>query len=320
MVGVFLLAAAGQAVLERARTHGTPPSLFAAVAFAAAAALAIFSLRKGDFLPGPPRPLEVPRHPPALYAACLPGGICLALALLLYGRASDGDPRPAALWLLGLGLLLLPGLWTWFRRPSRPTPGERNARRRLTAAALFLFAVAFTIRVWGGIDRIPGFLDSDESSTGIAGTGDFRGRARNAVRFLGDGKSQPDALRLPAGGATLRRRVARAQAGFGSAGISHGRPPLRLRPPAGRRTRSFPGGAAPGRQPRLRPLLPGRTDLHRYAVLREPRACAPPPGAHRRFFPRSDRCRNCARPREPQRTFRARSCRPSWPSRSSDGR
>ncbi len=169
MVGVFLLAAAGQAALERARTHGTPPPLFAAVAFAAAAGLAIYSLRKGDFLPAPARPLEVPRYPPALSAACLPGAILLLVALLLHGRAPDGDPRPAAVWLLGLGLLLVPGLWAWLRRPGHPTLAEKSARRRLAAAALFLFAFAFAFRVWGGIARIPGFLDSDEASTGIDG-------------------------------------------------------------------------------------------------------------------------------------------------------
>ena len=175
MVGVFLLAAAGQVALERARTHGTPPPLFAAVAFAAAAGLAIFSLRKGDFLPGPPRPLEVPRYPPALYAACLPGAIFLLGALLLHVSASDGDPRPAALWLLGLGLLLLPGLWAWLRRPGRRTSEDTSERPRLAAAALFLFAFAFAFRVWGGIDRIPGFLDSDEASTGIDGRATIAG-------------------------------------------------------------------------------------------------------------------------------------------------
>jgi 4-amino-4-deoxy-L-arabinose transferase-like glycosyltransferase len=48
---------------------------------------------------------------------------------------------------------------------ARATPD----RRRLTATALLLFAFAFGIRVWGGIDRIPGWLDSDEASTGIDG-------------------------------------------------------------------------------------------------------------------------------------------------------
>jgi 4-amino-4-deoxy-L-arabinose transferase-like glycosyltransferase len=168
VVGVFLLAAAGQLALERARANGTRPPVFAAVAFAAAAGLAIASLRKGDFLPGPPRALEVPRYPPALYAACLPGATFLLLALFLQSRSADGggDSRPAKLWLLGLSVLLLPGLWAWFRSPSRQ---DKQDHRRFLAAALLLFAFAFAIRIWGGIDRIPGFLDSDEASTGIDG-------------------------------------------------------------------------------------------------------------------------------------------------------
>jgi 4-amino-4-deoxy-L-arabinose transferase-like glycosyltransferase len=177
VVGVFLLAAAGQLALERARTNGTRPPVVAAFAFAGAAVLAIASLRKGDFLRGPPRALEVPRYPPALYVACLPGAILLLLALLVPSRSADGggDARPATLWLLGLGLLLLPGIWDRLRSPSRPTSEEKSERRRFAAAALLLFAFAFAIRIWGGIDRIPGFLDSDEASTGIDGRAAFAG-------------------------------------------------------------------------------------------------------------------------------------------------
>jgi 4-amino-4-deoxy-L-arabinose transferase-like glycosyltransferase len=177
VVGVFLLAAAGQLALERARAHGTSPPVFAAIAFAGAAALAVAALRKTEFLPDPPRPLELPRYPPALSAACVPGAICLLLALLLHWRSSDGggDSRPAKLWLLGLGLLLLPGLWAWLRSPARRTSEEKSERRRFVAAALFLFAFAFAIRIWGGIDRIPGWLDSDEASTGIDGRTAFAG-------------------------------------------------------------------------------------------------------------------------------------------------
>ncbi|MEP6471317.1 MAG: glycosyltransferase family 39 protein [Acidobacteriota bacterium] len=176
VLGVFLLAAAGQLALERAHVHGTtPPLLFAAIAFAGAAGLAIAALRKTAFLPDLPRPLDVPRYSPMLYAACLPGAICLFLPLLLHGRSAEreGDMGPAMLWLVGLGLLVLPGVWDWLRRPDPRTTAQKRDRRRLGAAALFLFAFAFAIRIWGGIDRVPGFLDSDEATTGIDGRESF---------------------------------------------------------------------------------------------------------------------------------------------------
>jgi 4-amino-4-deoxy-L-arabinose transferase-like glycosyltransferase len=173
---VFLLAGAGQLLLEGAHSRGTPiPLLAAAVAFAGAAGLAIAALRKTAFLPDPPRPLEVPRFPPGLYAACLPGAVCLLLALLLQRRSSEPDPRPGTWWLAGLGLLLLPGVWDWLRSPVRRTAEEKRDRRRVGAAALLLFAFAFAVRIWGGIDRVPGFLDSDEASTGIDGRASFAG-------------------------------------------------------------------------------------------------------------------------------------------------
>ena len=175
-LGVFLLAAAGQFLLERAHARGRPiPGIAAAVAFAGAAGLAVAALRKTSFLPEPPRPLEVPRFPARLYAACLPGAVCLLLALLLPGRSPEPDPRPGTWWLAGLGLLLLPGVWDWLRHPVRRTAQERRDRRRLVAAALFLFAFAFAVRTWGGIDRVPGFLDSDEASTGVDGRASFAG-------------------------------------------------------------------------------------------------------------------------------------------------
>jgi 4-amino-4-deoxy-L-arabinose transferase-like glycosyltransferase len=176
VLGVFLLAGAGQLLLERAHSRGTPiPLLAAAVAFAGAAGLAIAALRKTAFLPEPPRPLEVPRFSPGLYAACLPGAVCLLLALLFQRRSTGPDPRPATWWLAGLVVLLLPGVWDWLRRPVRRTAEERRDRRRLVAAAVFLFAFAFALRIWGGIDRVPGFLDSDEASTGIDGRATLAG-------------------------------------------------------------------------------------------------------------------------------------------------
>ena len=175
-LGVFLLAGAGQFLLERAHSRGTPIPLFAAaVAFAGAAGLAIAAFRKTGLLPDPPRALEVPRFSARLYAACLPGGACLLLALLLPQRSPEPDPRPATWWLGGLLLLLLPGVWDRLRRPVRRTAEERRDRRRLVAAALFLFVFAFAVRIWAGIDRVPGFLDSDEASTGIDGRASFAG-------------------------------------------------------------------------------------------------------------------------------------------------
>ena len=169
-LGALLLAAAGQLALETSGTRSATALFFAVVAFVAAAGLAIAALRGGgDFLPGPPRPLDLPRFPPALYAACLPGAVCLGAAFFVHRRAADGNAGSAKLWLLGLALLLLPGLWDWLRR--RPPKDEKAApeRRRLIATALLLFAFAFGIRVWGGIDRIPGWLDSDEAATGLDG-------------------------------------------------------------------------------------------------------------------------------------------------------
>lgn len=59
--------------------------------------------------------------------------------------------------------------WDWLESPNRRTPAEKLERRRFVAAAVVLFAFAFAIRIWGGIDRIPGWLDSDEAKTGIDG-------------------------------------------------------------------------------------------------------------------------------------------------------
>jgi 4-amino-4-deoxy-L-arabinose transferase-like glycosyltransferase len=175
VVGVFLLAGAGQLALERAGPNETRPIVFAAIAFAGAIGLSIAVFRKGHFLPDPPRQLEMPRYPRALYAACLPGAVCLLLALLVHLGSSETDPRAAILWLSGLALLLLPGLWDWLRNARRRTPEKKRERRRFAAAAVVLFAFAFAIRIWGGIDRIPGWLDSDEAATGIDGRASLAG-------------------------------------------------------------------------------------------------------------------------------------------------
>ena len=167
-LAALLLAAAGQLALETSGGQSAAALFFAAMAFLAAAGLAIAALRGTNCLPGPPRPLDLPRFPPALYAACLPGAVCLGAAFFVHRRAAEGGGA-AKLWLLGLVLLLLPGLWDWLRK-GRPMEARATPdRRRLTATALLLFAFAFGIRVWGGIDRIPGWLDSDEASTGIDG-------------------------------------------------------------------------------------------------------------------------------------------------------
>jgi len=167
-LGALLLAAAGQLALETSAGRSATALVFAAMAFLAAAGLAIAALRGTNCLPGPPRPLDLPRFPPALYAACLPGAVCLGAAFFAHRRAAEGGGA-AKLWLLGLGLLLLPGLWDWLRRGRPMDGGATSDRRRVIATALLLFAFAFGIRVWGGIDRIPGWLDSDEAATGLDG-------------------------------------------------------------------------------------------------------------------------------------------------------
>jgi 4-amino-4-deoxy-L-arabinose transferase-like glycosyltransferase len=184
---VFLLAAAGQLALERTRPGGGLLSFgIAAVAFAAAGGIAIGLFRKSDLLPGPSRPLELPRFHPALYAACLPGAATLGLASWFHVVASPADARPAKLWILGVGLLLLPGLWDWYRNASQKVAGTgptglhsprfmtaSRDRRRVAAAAIALFAFAFAVRIWGGIDRMPGWIDSDEGATGVDGRAAF---------------------------------------------------------------------------------------------------------------------------------------------------
>jgi 4-amino-4-deoxy-L-arabinose transferase-like glycosyltransferase len=168
-LGALLLGLAGQLALETSGAHSATALFFAVVAFAAAAGLAIAALRGGDFLPGPPRPLELPPFPPGLYAACLPGAACLGAAFFVHRRAASGDAGAAKLWLVGLALLLLPGMWDWLRRGRPKSAGEKSERRRFAATALLLFAFSFGIRVWGGIDRIPGWLDSDEAAAGLDG-------------------------------------------------------------------------------------------------------------------------------------------------------
>jgi 4-amino-4-deoxy-L-arabinose transferase-like glycosyltransferase len=169
VAGVFLLAAAGQLALEAAGAGRSRTLMFALLAFAGAAALAVLALRRGELLPDPARPLELPRYPARLHAACLPGAIVLLAALWVHAKGSPADSLAAKLWLAGLALLLLPGAWDWFRRPGAPSAAEKRERRRILAATLFLFAFAFVIRIWGGIERIPGFLDSDEASTAMDG-------------------------------------------------------------------------------------------------------------------------------------------------------
>jgi 4-amino-4-deoxy-L-arabinose transferase-like glycosyltransferase len=168
VAGALILAAAGQALLEQARARGTRPNAIpVAAAFVAAGALAVAAFRKSSALPQPPVPLEPPRHSPRLYLACLPGAVCLVVASCLHLRSPGRDAGTARLWILGLVLLLLPGLWdsrrhVSFRKPSRET-------LRWAAAAGLLFALAFALRVAGGIDRIPGWIDADEWATGIDG-------------------------------------------------------------------------------------------------------------------------------------------------------
>ncbi|HSP93855.1 MAG TPA: glycosyltransferase family 39 protein, partial [Thermoanaerobaculia bacterium] len=166
---MILLAAAGQLALERARVHGVRPPLLAAVALAGSAILAVLALRESDALPVPPRPFELPRFPRALYLACLPGTASLVLALLVYLAAPQRPALSARLWLLGIALLLIPGVVDWRRNAVRRSRDAKSESRRLAAAAALLFIIAFGVRIWAGIDRIPGWLDGDEAATGLVG-------------------------------------------------------------------------------------------------------------------------------------------------------
>jgi 4-amino-4-deoxy-L-arabinose transferase-like glycosyltransferase len=182
----LILAAAGQALLEAARIRNARPDwILAAAAFLGAGALAVAAFRRSDVLPRPPLPLEPPRHPPGLYLACLPGAACLAIAAFLHWRSPARDASAAKLWIVGLVLTLLPGLWDSIRRSSsRTSSGEAL---RLAGAAGLLFAVAFTVRIAGGIDRIPGWIDVDEWSTGTDGRAAFSEGAGGIFEFWGMG-------------------------------------------------------------------------------------------------------------------------------------
>ena len=163
MAVVLLLGAAGQIALEAARASGGRPPLLAGLALLGSAVLAALAFRHSNAPPGPPEPLELPGFPRSLYAWTLPGGFLLIVALVVH-VAHPGDPRAAAAWVTGIALILLPGAVDWWRR--RRTRGRRAWI--LWAAAAFLFVFAFSIRTWRGIDRIPAFVDHDESLTGIA--------------------------------------------------------------------------------------------------------------------------------------------------------
>jgi 4-amino-4-deoxy-L-arabinose transferase-like glycosyltransferase len=165
---LILLAAAGQIALERARAAGASPSPLAALALVGSACLAVVLFRRNDRLPASPRPLEPPLFSGTLYAACAPGGLVLLAALAVHLRAGPGEAAAARLWLVGLVLLLLPGLADWYRAARRRGAQLRRDSRRVVAAAALLFLVAFAVRS-RGVETFPPWVDADESATGIAG-------------------------------------------------------------------------------------------------------------------------------------------------------
>ncbi|HEU5251522.1 MAG TPA: glycosyltransferase family 39 protein, partial [Thermoanaerobaculia bacterium] len=69
----------------------------------------------------------------------------------------------------GLLLLLLPGIADWYRTARRRPREVKRESRRFFAAVALLFVFAFGVRAWGGVDRFPPWVDSDESATGLAG-------------------------------------------------------------------------------------------------------------------------------------------------------
>jgi 4-amino-4-deoxy-L-arabinose transferase-like glycosyltransferase len=179
---MLLLAAAGQLALERSRAAGARPSALAAFALIGSAILAVAALAKGDWLPGPPRPLEPPRFSRTLYLAATPG-LLLLLAALFVHLARPGEATAVELWSAGLVVLLVPGVIDWYRGTRRrPTEARPYAWRFLAAAAL-LFLFAFAVRTWGGVEHFPRWVDSDEAATGISGRGLLSGGLSGVFGF-----------------------------------------------------------------------------------------------------------------------------------------
>jgi len=111
------------------------------------------------------------------YAACLPGAACFAAAFVLHLKPAyfPGHPTTARLWLLGIALVLLPGVVhaVRFRRELRERRRDDVSPWVVALLVLALVAVAMAFRTWGGLERIPAWVENDEASTGLGGRVDF---------------------------------------------------------------------------------------------------------------------------------------------------
>ncbi len=173
------LAAAAQAALEGAR-HAEPlaPLPRGAWLFVPAVLLAIVAVGKHD----EPAALGAGRLALApvswrWFAACLPGAACFAAAFVLHLKPENfpGAPVTARLWLAGIALVLAPGVAhaVLHRKEIRARRTDDVPRWLLLLLLLALVAVALGLRTWGGLERIPAWVENDEASTGLGGRVDF---------------------------------------------------------------------------------------------------------------------------------------------------
>lgn len=169
------LAAAAQWALEGAR-HAEPlaPLPHGAWLFVPAVLLAVVALARRDD-PGALGAGRLSITPVSWrwFAACLPGAACFAAAFVLHLRREyfPGHPTTARLWLLGIALVLAPGAVHAIvhRKEILARRFDDVPRWLLALLVLALVAVALGLRTWGGLERIPAWVENDEASTGLGG-------------------------------------------------------------------------------------------------------------------------------------------------------
>ena len=173
------LAAAAQAALEGARqAEPLAPLPRGAWLFVPAVLLAVAAVGRRDE-PGALGAGRLFLAPVSWrwFAACLPGAACFAAAFVLHLRPAyfPGHPATARLWLAGIALVLAPGVVhaVVHRKEIRARRFDDVPRWLLLLLVVALVAVALGLRTWGGLERIPAWVENDEASTGLGGRVDF---------------------------------------------------------------------------------------------------------------------------------------------------